>query len=73
MGGTIAEVEYTAQAIVYLSTSEWKLLVEGAPGTSNQHAMEMLYRKCQEEVNDVTEKMGVGWIWDGRKGGNGDA
>jgi hypothetical protein len=30
--------------------------------------MEMLLQRCQEEVNDVTEKMGVGWIWDGFKG-----
>jgi hypothetical protein len=67
-GTSIQHVEYTAQAIVYLDFGGWKLLAEGAPAPSNQSAMEMLLQRCQEEVNDVTEKMGVGWIWDGFKG-----
>jgi hypothetical protein len=75
-GSNIQEIEYTAQAIVYLrpgSFSEWRLLVEGAAGASTQQAMEMLYRKTQEEANKVTEKMGLGWVWTGTKARNLDA
>jgi hypothetical protein len=67
-GSSIQHVEYTAQAIVYLDSGEWKLLAEGQPAPSNQAAMEMLLQTCQEEVNGATERMVVGWIWNGRKG-----
>lgn len=49
------------------SLREWKLLVEGDAGGTTVQAMEGLMRKCQEEVSGVTERMGVGWMWDGRE------
>jgi|TARA_R110002003_G_scaffold106_21_gene8892 hypothetical protein len=52
---------------------EWKLLVEGGAAASTQQAMELLYRKCQEQANGITEKMGVGWLYDGGKVRDGDA
>ncbi|KAF2023406.1 hypothetical protein EK21DRAFT_118801 [Setomelanomma holmii] len=69
-GTTIDDIEYTAQAIVYTqpgTMKEWKLLVEGNAAASTQQAMEMLYRKCQEDANGITEKMGVGWVYNGVK------
>ncbi|KAH3952565.1 hypothetical protein HBH98_176800 [Parastagonospora nodorum] len=66
----IGDIEYTAQDIVYIypgSLRQWKLLVEGDAGGSTVQAMEGLMRKCQEEVGGVTERMGVGWMWDGRE------
>lgn len=47
--------------------------MEGAAGASTQQAMEMLYRKTQEEANKVTEKLGLGWVWTGTKARNPDA
>lgn len=49
------------------SSSKWKLLVQGDPAMSTQQAMEMLYRKTQDEANGATERTGVGWVYDGVK------
>ncbi|KAF2131344.1 hypothetical protein P153DRAFT_429665 [Dothidotthia symphoricarpi CBS 119687] len=75
-GGTLNEIEYNAQAIVYIhpgSHAEWKLLVEGDTGSSTQQAVELLYRKVQGQVDQVTNKMGEGWIYNGVKVRNPDA
>lgn len=66
----IEDIEYTAQAIVYIypgSLKQWKLLVEGEAGKSTVQAMEGLMRKCQEEVSELTERMGEGCMWDGKE------
>lgn len=58
----IQEIEYCAQAIVYIkpnSLAEWKLLAEGETGMSTQKAMESLYRKMQAEADEITSKRGT--------------
>jgi len=65
-GTTLYVIEYTAQAIVYLTPGcleKRKLFVEGEAAIFTQQAMELLYRRVQEGTNEITESMGVGWTY----------